>query len=145
MLKQQILCGVFIVLLAGCGGAEQKQLNVFAWANYVSDEIRSDFEKEFDARVVVDTFASNEDLLTKLQSGASGYDIIMPSDYMVGIMVKQGLLAKLDWENIPNYNNVSPQFLKYVNHYKCVESNVCNSFLESTSFTLVKLISAKSS
>ena len=111
MLKQQILCGVFIVLLAGCGGAEQKQLNVFAWANYVSDEIRSDFEKEFDARVVVDTFASNEDLLTKLQSGASGYDIIMPSDYMVGIMVKQGLLAKLDWENIPNYNNISPQFL----------------------------------
>ena len=111
MLKQQVLCGVFIILMAGCGGAEQKQLNVFAWANYVSDEIRSDFEKEFGARVVVDTFASNEDLLTKLQSGASGYDIIMPSDYMVGIMAKQSLLAKLDRINIPNLKNISPQFL----------------------------------
>ena len=111
MLRQQILCVVFIILLSGCGGAEQKQLNVFAWANYVSDELRSNFEKEFGVRVVVDTFASNEDLLTKLQSGVSGYDIIMPSDFMVGVMVKQNLLAELDRNNIPNFKNISPQFL----------------------------------
>ena len=56
-----MLRALFIILMAsGCGGAEQKQLNVFAWANYVSDEIRSAFEKEFGVRVVVDTFASNE-------------------------------------------------------------------------------------
>ena len=112
MFKQQILCALFIILVAaGCRGAEQKQLNVFAWANYVSDEIRSPFEKEFGVRVVVDTFASNEDLLTKLQSGAAGYDIVMPSDFMVGVMVKRNLLAELDRNNIPNFKNISPQFL----------------------------------
>ena len=110
-MKQLILVPVFITLMAGCGGAEQQQLNVFAWANYVSDEIRTGFEKEFGARVVVDTFASNEDLLTKLQSGASGYDIVMPSDFMVGVMIKQSLLAQLDRTNIPNFRNIGPQFL----------------------------------
>ncbi|MDE0299277.1 MAG: spermidine/putrescine ABC transporter substrate-binding protein [Candidatus Poribacteria bacterium] len=112
MLKRRVLCALFIILVAsGCGGAEQNQLNVFAWANYVSDDIRSAFEREFGARVVVDTFASNEDLLTKLQSGASGYDIVMPSDFMVGVMIEGDLLTELNRDNIPNFRNISPQFL----------------------------------
>ena len=89
MLKTQMPGVLLIFLLIGCGNGRPKQLNVFTWANYVSDEIKSGFEKEFSVRVVVDTFANNEDLLTKLQSGASGYDIIMPSDYMVAIMIKE--------------------------------------------------------
>jgi len=111
MSKQHMFCLALFVFLIGCGGGDQKQLNIFAWANYVSDEIQSGFEEEFDVHLVVDTFASNEDLLTKLQSGASGYDIIMPSDFMVEIMIKENLLAKLNRSNIPNFRNISPQFL----------------------------------
>ena len=61
-------------------------------------------------RVVVDTYTSNEELLATLQSGADEYDIIMPSDYMAAIMIREGLLALIDWNNIPNVRNISPQF-----------------------------------
>ena len=86
------------------------QLNVFTWPHYVSDEIRLGFEEESGVRVVVDTYTSNEELLAKLWSGASEYDIIMPSDYMVAIMIREGLLAMLDWNNIPNVKNIGSQF-----------------------------------
>ena len=110
MLLRLICAAVPILLLLGCNAGEP-QLNVFTWANYVSDEIRFGFEEEFGVRVVVDTFASNEDLLAKLQSGGSAYDIVMPSDFMVAVMIKKGLLARLNRGNIPNLKNISPQFL----------------------------------
>ena len=62
-------------------------------------------------QVSVDVFASNEDLLAKLKSGASGYDVIMPSDFMVAIMIKENLLSALDLTKIPNFKNISTQFL----------------------------------
>ena len=72
------------------GGAEAVECVCLGELCQRRDSIRVS-KKEFGVRVVVDTFASNEDLLTKLQSGASGYDIIMPSDFMVGVMIKQKL------------------------------------------------------
>ena len=113
---------ILVVFLMGCDqireliapdyGQEEElpQLNVFTWPNYISDEIKLGFEEEFSVRVVVGTYTSNEELLTKLQSGASDYDIIMPSDYMVAIMIREDLLAMLDWNNIPNVKNIGPQF-----------------------------------
>jgi spermidine/putrescine transport system substrate-binding protein len=62
----------------------------------------TDFERTHHAKVVVDTFSSNEELLAKLQSGATGYDVAVPSDFMVSIMIRQGLLAELDLTKIPN-------------------------------------------
>ena len=117
-----VLCSILVVPLTGCEQIreliapgydpeeELSQLNVFTWPNYVSDEIRLGFEEEFSVRVIVDTYTSNEELLTKLQSGASDYDVIMPSDYMAAIMIREGLLAMPDWNNIPNVKNISPQF-----------------------------------
>ena len=86
------------------------QLNVYTWPNYVSDAIRLGFEEEFGVRMVMDTYTSNEELLAKMQSGVDEYDIIMPSDYMAAVMIREGLLAMLDWNNIPNVRNISPQF-----------------------------------
>ncbi len=105
-----LLVLILLTFFVGCN-REKKQLNVFTWAGYVSDDIREGFEKEFGVTVLVDTFASNEDLLTKLMAGATGYDIIMPSDYMVSILIKQNLLAELNRDNIPNFQNISPLFL----------------------------------
>lgn len=101
---------VAISLICSCSDQKQ-QLNVFTWSGYVSDEIRTGFEKEFSVKVVVDTYATNEDLLAKLSVGASGYDIIMPSDYMVSIMSKSNLLAELNRDNIPNFKNISQNYL----------------------------------
>lgn len=101
------------VLLAACSGgkpAPARELHVYNWSAYIDPQIYRDFEAEFGIRVVEDTFASNEELLAKLQAGATGYDIIVPSDYMVSIMLHQGLLAELDHSRIPNLSNIDPQF-----------------------------------
>ena len=106
-----LLALILLTLFTGNSDGQKKQLNVFTWAGYVSDDIREGFEKEFGVTVLVDTYASNEDLLTKLLAGATGYDIIMPSDYMVSILIKQNLLEELNRANIPNFQNISPLFL----------------------------------
>lgn len=85
-------------------------LHLFNWDNYLNPQVAKDFEKEFGIRVVEDKFASNEDMLAKLQSGAGGYDVVVPSDYAVRILVRQGLLAKLDHKNLPNLQNISQRF-----------------------------------
>lgn len=92
-------------------GAEKKTLNLFIWSNYVSEESIKEFEKESNIKVNVTHFASNEELLAKLQAGASGYDVVVPSDYMVTAMVKLSLLEPLNPELIPNKGKLDPQFL----------------------------------
>jgi spermidine/putrescine-binding protein len=77
-------------------------LYYFTWSDYVGPNVIEEFERQYGAKVVVDTFGSNEELLAKLQSGATGYDVAVPSDFMVSIMMKLGLLAELDLANIPN-------------------------------------------
>ena len=112
MRHRYTLCVLILVaLFIGNSDGQKKQLNVFTWAGYVSDDIREGFEKEYGVNVLIDTYASNEDLLAKLLAGATGYDIIMPSDYMVSILIKQNLLAELNRDNIPNFQNIGPLFL----------------------------------
>ena len=62
------------------------ELSVYNWADYIDEQILTDYEEEFGVKIIYDTYASNEDLLAKLQAGATGYDVIFPSDYMVSIM-----------------------------------------------------------
>ena len=112
MLRNIFILGflLIVIFVTGCGD-QKNQLNVFTWSGYVSDEIRSGFEKEFGVKVIVDTYGDNEALLAKLSAGATGYDIIMPSDYMVSIMIKKNMLAELNHDNIPNFQNIGPSFL----------------------------------
>jgi spermidine/putrescine transport system substrate-binding protein len=80
----------------------QPTLYYFTWSDYVGPHLIEEFERQTGAKVVVDTFGSNEELLAKLQSGATGYDVAVPSDFMVSIMMKLGLLAELQLASIPN-------------------------------------------
>ncbi|MGB9301677.1 MAG: spermidine/putrescine ABC transporter substrate-binding protein [Anaerolineae bacterium] len=82
-------------------------LYVFNWAAYMDETLLSQYEEEYGITIVYDTYDSNEDLLAKLQAGATGYDVIFPSDYMVSQMIELGLLAPLDFNNIPNFANVA--------------------------------------
>ena len=83
-------------------GGLAETLHYLTWSDYVSPELIGEFERAHGAKVVIDTFSSNEELLAKLQGGASGYDVTVPSDFMVSIMAAQGLLAELDQAALPN-------------------------------------------
>jgi len=107
------------VLLAACaaGGAggggeeEERVLNIYNWSTYIAPEIIPMFEEQYDVRINYDIFADNEELLAKIQPGNPGYDLIVPTDYMVEIMIEQGLLMELDKSQIPNFENLDPQFV----------------------------------
>ena len=86
------------------------QLSVYNWADYIDEQVLADYEAEYGVDIIYDTYASNEDLLTKLQAGASGYDVIFPSDYMVTQMIELGLLAEIDAEALPNFANIGEEF-----------------------------------
>jgi spermidine/putrescine transport system permease protein len=89
-----------------------RQLNIYIWSTYISPRILRGFEREFHCQVNYDLYDSNEALLTKLQAGNVSYDLVVPSDYMVEILIRQGLLAKLDKSRLPNaWANVEPRFL----------------------------------
>lgn len=88
------------------GKAKPVTLHLFTWSDYTEETVVRQFEERFGVKVVTDTFGSNEELLAKLQGGAAGYDVVVPSDYMVSILVKQGLLAELDQTKIPNLAHV---------------------------------------
>lgn len=85
-------------------------VSFYNWSDYIDPEILTMFEEECGVKVVYDTFSSNEDLLAKLQAGATGYDIIVPSDYMVSIMMQLGLLKDLEHANLPNLANLFARF-----------------------------------
>ncbi len=109
---QIILFGLLTVLVACSPSPGDKKdarpvtLHLFTWSDYTEETAAREFEKKFGIKIVTDTFGSNEELLAKMQGGASGYDIVVPSDYMVSIMIKQGLLAEIDPSKLPNLAQV---------------------------------------
>ena len=100
-----------LVLPAACGKA-QRVLSVYTWSDYIKPELVRRFEREQACRVVIDTFESNEAMYAKLKAGASGYDLLTPSSYMVSLMQAQGLLRSLDRGLLPNLVHVDPDYLK---------------------------------
>ena len=92
-------------------GRQASDLNIFNWTEYMPQEILDAFAKEYQVKINYDTYSSNEEMLAKLTAGASGYDIIVPSDYMVSVLLKQDLLEPLDKEALTNWDNLDPRFL----------------------------------
>jgi len=107
------LCRVLLVLLCLCScGTGKPRLFIYSWANYFKPELLSRFEKEFDCIVIIDTFESNEAMYAKLKVGASGYDIIIPTTYLVEIMEKQAMLDAIDPALIPNLKYLDTEYLE---------------------------------
>lgn len=101
------------LLLVACAGKDDtKQLYLYGWADYIPHEIYEDFEKETGIHVVEDIYSSNEEMYTKLKAGGDGYDIVMPSSDYVEIMMKEGLLEKLDKTQISTLDNISPMVME---------------------------------
>lgn len=111
MLKRLAVIAVSL-LLTGSAWAQKNKLNLYIWSEYIDPDIIKSFEKENDCKVTVDLFEDLESMMAKLQAGGSSlYDIVWPSDYVVQPMIKNGLLAPLRKENIPNFKNADPEFL----------------------------------
>jgi spermidine/putrescine transport system substrate-binding protein len=85
-------------------------LYFYNWSDYLAPATRKNFKKQTGINIVETYFDDNEALLAKLKGGAAGYDVICPSDYMVHIMIKSGLLEPLDMSYIPNFSHVDPKF-----------------------------------
>jgi spermidine/putrescine-binding protein len=116
------------LLLAACGGKDgggaegaaggqagdlgpiEKELHIYNWSDYIAEDTVPNFEKEFGVKVTYDTYESNEEMLAKLQAGATGYDIIVPSGYSVPVLVATDLIEPINRNYLTNWSNVSPIF-----------------------------------
>jgi len=87
---------------------EEKVLNIYNWADYISANMVADFEKETGIKVNYQTFENNEGLHAKLVAGNSGFDIVVPGAVFAKSQIDGGLLMKLDKSKIPNLGNLDP-------------------------------------
>lgn len=124
------------LLLAACGGSASKEavtadgfvcpppdpkievtskeLNLFVWTEYIPSEWKECFTLVYGVKINHDEYSSNEEMYAKLAAGGSNYDLVQPTDYIVSLMVKQGLIQKLDKSKLqavfanmdPNYMNL---------------------------------------
>lgn len=99
-------------LLTGCSGSKPV-LHVYNWSDYIKEDLIRRFEQEHNCRVTLDFYDSNEAMYAKLKAGASGYDVLFPSSYMVSIMHEQGMLQALDHDRIPNLRQIDTDYLKF--------------------------------
>ncbi len=90
--------------LCGCGSSKSTngEVIVYNWGEYIDPEVLELFEEETGIKVVYDEFETNETMYPKIEAGASQYDLVCPSDYMIDKMIQNGLLAELNFDNIPN-------------------------------------------
>ena len=92
---------IAVICLVSCSKPQQT-LHIYNWGDYLADSVVEEFEKEFNCKVKIDVFDSNEAMYAKLKAGAGGYDIVVPSSYMAKTMYEQGMLADIDMTLLPN-------------------------------------------
>lgn len=120
--KLFIVIGLTLALM-GCtrksgngAGAEKSgvkaRLNLAIWGNYFEPSEEKRFEELTGIDVQITNYSSNEELLAKIQAGAGGIDLAVPSDYMVDILIKQGMLLPLEKSQIKHLADIDPQYLK---------------------------------
>ena len=129
---------IFIILamLTGCSGSvtesdipyaegtlqfdyskyEGIELSVYNWGYYISDgsddsiDVNEEFERLTGIKIVYDNYDSNESMYAKLAGGGADYDVVIPSDYMIGRLIEEDMLAELNYDNIPNYKYVDDKY-----------------------------------
>lgn len=101
--------GLLIALLAAPVVAQAEgQLNIYNWGDYINPEVLTHFTEETGIEVTLDTYGTNEEMLAKIQAGATGYDIVFPSVHMRDIMQKLGLLYDAEVNTLTGFENIDP-------------------------------------
>jgi len=106
------LAAVVVFFVARAPRRGTPPLKVYTWSNYFPESLLKEFTRRTGASVELSYMASNEELLAKLRAGATGYDIIQPSDYMVRTMRTAGLIQPLKKEKLPGLANLEDRFNK---------------------------------
>ncbi len=113
----KIIIILIFTLLIGCtknqtnqSNSSTKTLNLFCWANYFAPSFIKSFEEKTGAKVVMSYFSSNEELLAKLQAGATGYDLIVPSGYLLKPLKELGLIQNINAHDWPELTHLSPRY-----------------------------------
>lgn len=103
-----------LLTLSGCAGSGNV-LYVYNWGEYMSIgeddtlDVNEEFYKETGIKVKYTTYPDNESMYAKIASGSANYDVIIPSDYMIAKMIKEDMLAELNFDNIPNFQYIDQQ------------------------------------
>lgn len=110
-MRKKIVCSMMacllmsVSILTGCGESKPT-LKFYNWGEYASYEVISQFEEEYNCKVVCDYYDSNETMYNKLQAGDS-YDVLIPSDYMIERLIKEDMLMEIDKTAIPNMDKLT--------------------------------------
>nr|AGS51698.1 ABC transporter, periplasmic spermidine putrescine-binding protein PotD (TC 3.A.1.11.1) [uncultured bacterium contig00032] len=110
-----VLAAAFIPAVISCNLIGKQRLYIYNWTYYTPDSIIEKFEEEYNVRVIYDEFASNEDMFAKLtanKSKRSSYDVVFPSNYYIPIMIREGMLEKIDKSKLTNLKNIDPDLLQ---------------------------------
>ncbi|MEW5723968.1 MAG: spermidine/putrescine ABC transporter substrate-binding protein [Thermodesulfobacteriota bacterium] len=112
MRKFLVFLVMFTLLAVPAAWAEDKELNIFIWSEYMDEEkMPADFEAKYGIKVRLDIYENNEEMVAKLQAGGvSQYDIIVPSDYIMPVLINQNLIQPLNHSKIPNMKNIKEVF-----------------------------------
>lgn len=86
-------------------------LNIYNWDTYIDQSVLDEFQQQYRVNINYSTYGSNEELHAKLKAGNTNYDVIFPTDYMVQIMAREGLLVTIDPQTMPNLKHIDPKFL----------------------------------
>lgn len=105
-----LLILTFVLLLSACGSKETNVVNVYNWGEYIDEDLINQFEEETGIKVNYDMYVTNEEMYVKLKNSNIAYDVLVPSDYMIERMVKEGMLQKINYDNVPNYANIDEEF-----------------------------------
>lgn len=88
-----------------------KEVNLFVWTEYIPQDTIDCFQLVYGITVNRDEYSANEDMYAKLNAGSTSYDLVQPTDYIVGLMARQNLIQKLDKSKLPNFKNLDPNYL----------------------------------
>lgn len=102
-----VILSLALIAMTGCGKKKEK-LKLFLPGEYLGENVIEDFEKEYNCKVIVENFDSNEAMYTKLQSGDK-YDVLIPSDYTIERLMKEEYLQKLDKSAITNMDKLADE------------------------------------
>lgn len=117
MKKWFLIAAVLIMVLiaaTGCSSEEKQTLNVLNYDIYIDRSLLKEFEEANNVTIKYDTYSTPEEMYIKVKSGASKYDLIISSEYMIERMINEKLVNKLNFDNIPNYKYIGEDFKNHV-------------------------------
>ena len=99
-----------VLIVTGAAARSERVVNVCSWGEYIDESLITQFEEETGIRVNYQTAESNEALYSLIKMGGADFDVIVPSDYMIGRLIEEDMLAELDYSAIPNYDLIDEQY-----------------------------------